>query len=180
MSRWKRFIMDIIKKMRWERPLDLDHAESQEMTVASHDAPKQADSLTSILRLVQSDADANASVVVASPSSSQDWANLIDRVRAAAQRTREVEAQAQEQEQRVHELLERVRDDVKLASERVRAAETKAANVQAQAEQRIRAAEERAEAAEERARIAEDWLKQVHEAIVSEFSTLTEVPSKAA
>ena len=143
MSRWKRFIMDIIKKMRWERPLDLDHAESQEMTVASHDAPKQADSLTSILRLVQSDADANASVVVASPSSSQDWANLIDRVRAAAQRTREVEAQAQ-------------------------------------AEQRIRAAEERAEAAEERARIAEDWLKQVHEAIVSEFSTLTEVPSKAA
>ena len=108
------------------------------MTVASHDAPKQADSLTSILRLVQSDADANASLVVASPSSSQDWANLIDRVRAAAQRTREVEAQAQEQEQRVHELLERVRDDVKLASERVRAAETKAANVQAQAEQRIR------------------------------------------
>lgn len=172
--------MDIIKKMRWERPLDLDRVESQEMTVASHDAPKQADSLTSILRLVQSDADANASVVVASPSSSQDWANLIDRVRAAAQRTREVEAQAQEQEQRVHELLERVRDDVKLASERVRAAETKAANVQAQAEQRIRAAEERAEAAEERARIAEDWLKQVHEAIVSEFSTLTEVPSKAA
>lgn len=170
--------MDIVKKMRWERPLDFDRSESQNMPVLSQDVPKPADSLTSILRLVQTDAD--TSVSVAAPSSSQDWANLIERVRAAAHRTREVEAQAQEQEQRVHELLERVREDIKLASERVRAAETRAANVQAQAEQRIRAAEERAEAAEERARIAEDWLKQVHEAIVSEFSTLTEVPSKVA
>lgn len=172
--------MDIVKKMRWERPLDLDQIESQNMTVASHDVPKPSDSLTSILRLVQSDSEASAAPADGPPSSSQDWANLIERVRAAAHRTREVEAQAQEQEQRVHDLLERVREDVKLASERVRAAETRAANVQAQAEQRIRAAEERAEAAEERARIAEDWLKQVHEAIVSEFSTLTEVPSKAA
>ncbi|GJE72979.1 hypothetical protein CHKEEEPN_4540 [Methylorubrum podarium] len=179
MSRWKLFKMDIVKKMRWERPLDFDLSESQNMPVVSQDAPKPTDSLTSILRLVQTDADASVSVM-APPSSSQDWANLIERVRAAAHRTREVEAQAQEQEQRVHELLERVRDDIKLASERVRAAETRAANVQAQAEQRIRAAEERAEAAEERARIAEDWLKQVHEAIVSEFSVLTEMPSKVA
>lgn len=180
MSRWKLLKMDIVKKMRWERPLDLDRSESQNMPIVSHEAPKSPDSLTSILRLVQSDTEASAIPVAAPPSSTQDWANLIERVRAAAHRTREVEAQAQEQEQRVHELLERVRDDIKLASERVRAAEARAANVQAQAEQRIRAAEERAEAAEERARIAEDWLKQVHEAIVSEFSTLTEVPSKAA
>ena len=180
MSRWKLFKMDIIKKMRWERPLDFDRSESQNMSTLSQDLSKPADSLTSILRLVQTDTDAGVSVPVAAPSSSQDWANLIDRVRAAAHRTREVEAQAQEQEQRVHELLERVREDIKLASERVRTAETKAATVQAQAEQRIRAAEERAEAAEERARIAEDWLKQVHEAIVNEFSILTEAPSKVA
>ena len=172
--------MDIVKKMRWERPLELDQFESRNATIVSQDDQKAADSLTSILRLVQSDAGAGAAAAVGTPSSPQDWTSLIERVRAAAHRTREVEAQAQEQEQRVHELLELVRDDIKLASERVRAAEARAANIQALAEQRIRAAEERADAAEERARIAEDWLKQVHEAIVSEFSTLTEAPSKAA
>ena len=63
MSRWKLFKMDIVKKMRWERPLDFDLSESQNMPVVSQDAPKPTDSLTSILRLVQTDADASVSVM---------------------------------------------------------------------------------------------------------------------
>lgn len=172
--------MDIIKKMRWERPLDLSPSEIKVVPDENAEASRAVDTLTNILRLVQSDSEAASSASASHPSSAQDWANLIERVRAAANHTREVEAQAQEQEQRVQEILERVREDIKHAGEKVRAAETRAANVQAHAEMRIQAAEERAEAAEERARIAEDWLKQVHEAIVSEFSGLPGTKPKAA
>lgn len=180
MSRWKTFKMDVIKKMRWERPLDVSPLETMAVAAGNSEAPKTLDSLSSILRLVQPSHEPAPSMSDTHPSTAQDWSNLIERVRAAANHTREVEAQAQEQEQRVQEILERVREDIKLASEKVRAAEAKAANVQAHAEMRIRAAEERAEAAEERARIAEDWLKQVHEAIASEFSALTVPKDKVA
>ncbi len=169
--------MDIDRNMRWDRPLDLKVLGSEIAMDESSSAPKSTDALTNILRFVHSEAEPGASAHLSSP---QDWTNLIERVRAAAHHTRAVEAQAQEQEQRVQELLERVREDIKLASEKVRSAEAKAANVQAHAELRIRAAEERAAAAEERARIAEAWLKQVHEAVTSEFATLPGMKGKAA
>ncbi len=180
MSRWKRLKMDMIKKMRWERPLDLNQLETKTVIDEKSEAFKPVDTLSNILRLVHTDPEQASTPDASHPSSSQDWINLIERVRAAAHHTREVEAQAQEQEQRVQELLERVRDDIKLASEKVRAAEARAANIQAHAEMRIRAADERAEAAEERARIAEDWLKQVHEAITSEFASLPGLKTRAA
>lgn len=129
--------------------------------------------LSSILRVVRA-SEGRPTPQSGAPASAQEWAGLIERVRAAASRARDVEAQAQEQDQRVQDLLERVREDVSAASERVRAAEVRAEAIQAQAEARIRTAEARAEAAEERARIAEDWLARVHETITSEFAAFPE------
>lgn len=99
-----------------------------------------------------------------------DWSVLIERIRATANRVRQVEAQARERENEVEELLACVRADMRIAEERVRTAELQAAQAQASAAERIRQLEERARLAEDRARTAEAWLKQVHETIFSEFA----------
>jgi hypothetical protein len=166
--------MDPAKKLQWERPGGLDGAVERPAPL-----PAAPDHLASILRLVSAPGDAASSAAAQRPSSPQEWAALIERVRSAAGRAREVESQAQEQEQRVQELLERVREDMRAASERVRAAEMRAAEIQAHAESMVRAADERAAAAEERARVAEEWLFRVHETISTEFSGLVTRPGPA-
>lgn len=100
----------------------------------------------------------------------QDWSGLVDQIRAAACHVRDVEAQAREREEQVEALLERVRDDIRAADERIRAAEARASDTQSRAAEQVRAAEARAEAAEARARDSEEWLKRIHEIIVSEFT----------
>ena len=97
------------------------------------------------------------------------WADLIERVRAAAHHLRQTEADAEQQDRRVQDLLEKVREDVAHASERVKAAEARAREIEARAEVSIRAAEARAEAAEKRAAVAEEWLTRVQDAITREF-----------
>ena len=161
-------MMEPAKKLNWVPPSRLEGRPPAPEPEARADA-----ALSSILRVVRA-ADGHDAAPPSPPASAQEWAGLIDRVRAAAGRAREVEAQAQEQELRVQDLLERVREDVAAAGERVRAAEARALNIQAQAEARLRAAEARAEAAEERARIAEEWLARVHETITSEFAAFPE------
>lgn len=186
MSRWKTLTMDLIKKMPWDPSFKVSSVErdgTQEASPALAETLTIADppaTLPSILRVVHASLEQNPLASAASPPSSQDWTNLIERVRAAAVHARNVEAQAQEQDQRVEELLIRVREDVKRAGDKVRAAEAKAARIEADAELRIRAAEDRAAAAEERASIAEDWLRRVHEVISDEFSSITVGQHKAA
>lgn len=163
--------MEPAKKLNWAPSRLESRPHVSEPDVRPEARPDAA--LSSILRVVRIQ-DEPGAVPAGPPTSAQEWAGLIDRVRAAASRAREVEAQAQEQDQRVQELLDRVREDVAAAGERVRAAEARAQAAQAQAEARIRAAEARAEAAEERARTAEDWLARVHETITSEFAAYPE------
>jgi hypothetical protein len=111
----------------------------------------------------------------------QEWDGLIHRVQAAARQARVVEAQAREREERIEHVLERVREDINASNERARIAEMQARDVQVRAEaqviaaeERAKAAEARARAAEERARHAEEWLGRVQEAILSEFSDMTD------
>jgi hypothetical protein len=111
----------------------------------------------------------------------QDWDALIHRVQAAARQARVVETQAREREERIEHVLERVREDINASNERARIAEMQARDIQARAEaqiiaaeERVKAAEARARAAEERARHAEEWLGRVQEAILSEFSDMTD------
>jgi hypothetical protein len=135
--------------------------------------------LGSVLRVVSS-LHAQGDVRTA-PASSQDWDALIHRVQAAARQARVVEAQAREREARIEHVLEQVREEINASNERARLAELQAREAQARAEAQIIAAEERAKAAEiralaaeERARQAEEWLGRVQEAILSEFSDLTD------
>lgn len=178
--------MDLTKKMPWDPSFKISSVEQASMQeVAPAVAEPAAISepsvtLPSILRIVHASLEQDPMPSAPSLPSNEDWTGLIDRVRAAAVRARDVEAQAQEQEQRVQELLERVRVDIKHASDKVRTAETKAARIEADAELRIRAAEDRAAAAEERASIAEDWLRRVHEVISDEFSSIAVDQPKAA
>lgn len=148
---------------RWDPLPDLEARATSDKPELSADA-----SLTKLVRMVRPSSGQAAPSI--SPSSPQEWTVLIERVRAAAARSREVESQAQEQELRVQKLLESVREDLAAAAERVRAAEMRASNIQAQADMRVRAAEERAEAAEARARTAEEWLQRVHEVMLNEFT----------
>ncbi|MCJ2072880.1 hypothetical protein MKK75_29495 [Methylobacterium sp. J-030] len=111
----------------------------------------------------------------------QDWDALIHRVQTAARQARVVEAQAREREERIEHVLERVREDINASNERARIAEMQARDVQARAEaqviaaeERVKASEARARAAEERARHAEEWLGRVQEAILAEFSDMTD------
>jgi hypothetical protein len=135
--------------------------------------------LGSVLRVVSS---MNDQAELPTPQSApQDWDALIHRVQAAARQAREVEAQAREREERIEHVLERVREDINSSNERARVAEMQAREAQVRAEAQIIAAEERAKAAEararaaeERARQAEEWLGRVQEAILSEFSDLTD------
>lgn len=111
----------------------------------------------------------------------QDWDALIHRVQAAARQARVIEAQAREREARIEQVLDQVREEIHASNERARMAEMQAREAQLRAEAQIIAAEERAKAAEARARAAEDrarqaeeWLDRVQQAILSEFSDLTE------
>ncbi|WP_457107837.1 hypothetical protein [Methylobacterium sp. P5_C11] len=115
------------------------------------------------------------------PASSQDWDALIHRVQAAARQARVIEAQAREREERIEHVLEQVRAEINTSNERARMAEMQARDAQVRAEAQIIAAEERAKAAEaragaaeDRARQAEEWLERVQQAILSEFSDLTD------
>jgi parvulin-like peptidyl-prolyl isomerase len=136
-------------------------------------------SLGNVLRVVSS---LNEQAQAPTPQSSpQDWDTLIHRVQAAARQAREVEAQAREREERIEHVLEQVRDDINASNERARIAEVQAREAQVRAEaqviaaeERAKAAEARARAAEERARHAEEWLARVQDAIMSEFSDLTD------
>lgn len=136
-------------------------------------------SLGSVLRVVSS---MQEPAELATPNAPpQDWDGLIHRVQAAARQARVVEAQAREREERIEHVLERVREDINASNERARIAEMQVRDVQVRAEAQVLAAEERAKAAEARARAAEDrarhaeeWLGRVQEAILSEFSDMTD------
>ena len=111
----------------------------------------------------------------------QDWDALIHRVQIAARQARVIEAQSREREERIEHVLQRVREDITTANERARLAEMQARDAQVRAEaqviaaeERVKAAEARARAAEERAQHAEEWLGRVQDAILSEFSDLTD------
>ena len=111
----------------------------------------------------------------------QDWDALIHRVQTAARQARVIEAQSREREERIEHVLQRVREDITTANERARVAEMQARDAQVRAEaqiiaaeERVKAAEARARAAEERAENAEEWLGRVQDAILSEFSDLTD------
>ncbi|MEE7451055.1 hypothetical protein MRF4_26485 [Methylobacterium radiotolerans] len=115
------------------------------------------------------------------PAAPQDWDALIHRVQAAARQARVIEAQAREREARIEQVLDQVREEIHASNERARMAEMQARETQLRAEAQVIAAEERAKAAEgrartaeERARQAEEWLDRVQQAILSEFSDLTE------
>lgn len=115
------------------------------------------------------------------PASPQDWDALILRVQAAARHAREIEAQAREREARIEQVLDQVREEIHASNERARTAEMQAREAQVRAEAQVLAAEERARAAEarvraaeDRARQAEEWLERVQQAILSEFSDLTD------
>jgi hypothetical protein len=115
------------------------------------------------------------------PIQTQDWDALIHRVQTAARQARVIEAQSREREERIEHVLQRVREDITTANERARIAEMQAREAQVRAEaqiiaaeERVKAAEARARAAEERAQHAEEWLGRVQDAILSEFSDLTD------
>ncbi|ACB23720.1 hypothetical protein [Methylobacterium radiotolerans] len=115
------------------------------------------------------------------PAAPRDWDALINRVQTAARQARAIEAQAREREARIEQVLDQVREEIHASNERARMAEMQAREVQLRAEAQVAAAEERAKAAEARARTAEDrarqaeeWLDRVQQAILSEFSDLTE------
>ena len=115
------------------------------------------------------------------PAAPRDWDALINRVQTAARQARVIEAQAREREARIEQVLDQVREEIHASNERARMAEMQAREVQLRAEAQVAAAEERAKAAEARARTAEDrarqaeeWLDRVQQAILSEFSDLTD------
>lgn len=125
--------------------------------------------LTNVLRVFGSSGESSYNTPPNRNSSPQDWSKLIDRVRSAALRVREVEADAHEQEMRVREILKNVQEDIKSANERVRAAEAHARDIQARADALLRVADDRVKAAEERARVAEEWLTQLSITIIDGF-----------
>lgn len=136
-------------------------------------APSEKDeqpSLTSILRVIGPLDKLSSDLPPTRYSPSQDWSDLIERVRSAAARVREVEADAHEQELRVRELLERVREDMKAANERAAAAEAHVRDVQTRTDALLRAANERVKAAEDRAKTAEEWLAQISQTLEEEFN----------
>lgn len=159
-----------VKKLRFER-------EDLQATAMSAEASSPASgSIATILRAFGSSIDDELPrPPMREPNA--DWSALIDRIHSTATRVREVEAQSRERETHVEELLERARAEMRIAEERVRAAEAQASEAQVAAMEQVRAAEERAAQAEERARISEAWLRQIHDAIFTEFSIIDEVAS---
>ncbi len=136
--------------------------------------PSSASSLSSILRVIGPAERTGADVSAAQRATSQDWSELIERVRNAASRIREAEADAQEQELRVRDLLDRVREDMKAAHDRAQAAEARILEIQTRSDALLKSAEERARVAEERARIAESWLSKISQTITEEFAAKDE------
>lgn len=154
--------MDPIKRAPWDP--SSDRTSAFEVRAAAADG-----TLSNVLRLVDAYDDLEAEAPPTRRSSARDWAKLIDRIREAAARSREIEAQAHEQELRVQDLLDRAREDIQAAAERVRAADARAAEMQARTEKLLKSADERVTAAEERARVAEEWLARVYDTISHEF-----------
>ncbi|GJD95030.1 hypothetical protein ACFPQ7_18110 [Methylobacterium iners] len=159
--------MDPNKRLPWDltsgRPSQLIDRGTEEVVAGNN-------SLSNVLRLVGSfDELESQAPPPTGRSSARDWTKLIDRIREAAARSREIEAQAHEQELRVQDLLDRAREDIQAAAEQVRAADARAAEMQARTEKLLKAADERVTAAEERARVAEEWLARVHDTISQEF-----------
>lgn len=148
---------------------DLSKETAAEQQSTAQDQNGQA-SLANILRVIGPLDKLSSDLPLTRHSPPQDWSDLIERVRAAAARVREVEADAHDQELRVRELLDRVREDMKAVNDRALAAEAHARDVQARTDALLRAAEERVRAAETRAQIAEEWLAQVSQTIVDEFN----------
>lgn len=131
-------------------------------------------SLASILRVVNPSDRLSADAALNHRATPQDWSDLIDRVRMAANRVREAEADAHEQETRVRELLDRVREDMKVAHERIKAAEAHAQEIQTRSDALLKAADARTKDAEERARTAEAWLAKISSTITEEFAAKDE------
>lgn len=126
-------------------------------------------SLTNVLRVIGPFDDLAADTTSARRPPPKDWSMLIDRVRNAANRMRDVEAEAHEQELRVQQLLERVREDIRESEERVKESDARVREANARAAALLKAADERVQEAEERARVAEEWLSRIHETIAGEF-----------
>lgn len=126
-------------------------------------------SASPVLRVISPPGELSSDLPAARRSPSQDWSELVDRVRMTANRIRELKADAEDQEIHVRDLLEKVREDIKAANDRMQTAEAHALDVQKRAGALVAAAEERAKAAEERARTAESWLLLVKKAFTEEF-----------
>ncbi|WP_156647710.1 hypothetical protein [Methylobacterium sp. Leaf87] len=152
-------------KLTWD--LSLQHSDTPAISTMSDD--RKSAKLTNVLRVFGSSGDGYAQSAPNRNSPPQDWSQLIERVRSAALRVREVEADAHDQELRVRELLKNVQEDIKTANERVRAAEAHARDIQNRADALLKAADDRVRAAEERARVAEEWLTQLSITIIDGF-----------
>jgi len=105
-----------------------------------------------------------------------DWTGLVDLVRAAARRLRQIEAHGQDQDRSCRQALRRARGAVIAAERQAQQAETLAEAVGRRADARIAAAAARADAAEACARAADARAGQggmlaarVQAAILSEF-----------
>lgn len=145
---------------------------SQEDGAASHSRSLMQTAQPSAppaLRVIGPSDELSSDLPSARRSNSQDWSELVDRVRMTVTRIRELEADAEDQELHVRELLEKVREDIKAANDRIQTAEAHALDVQKRAGALLAAADERVKAAEERARIAESWLLLVKKAFTEEF-----------
>jgi len=79
-----------------------------------------------------------------------------------------------ESKAKYEELVRKVISDRATAEMQAREAQVRAEAQVLAAEERARAAEARVRAAEDRARQAEEWLERVQQAILSEFSDLTD------
>ncbi|MCJ2021742.1 hypothetical protein MKK84_30750 [Methylobacterium sp. E-065] len=109
-----------------------------------------------------------------------DWTGLVDLVRAAARRLRQIEAHAEDRDRSCRQALRRARDAVVSAERQAQQAETLADAAGRRADTRIAAAAARADAAEACARAADARAGQagalaarVQAAIVSEFPDST-------
>ncbi|WP_267427524.1 hypothetical protein [Methylobacterium sp. GC_Met_2] len=105
-----------------------------------------------------------------------DWSGLVDLVRAAARRLRQIEVHAQDQNRSCRQALRRARDAVVAAERQAQRAESLADVVGHRVDARIAAAAARANAAEAGARAADARANQagalaarVQAAILSEF-----------
>ena len=97
----------------------------------------------------------------ASPEKSKhgDWSASLTMVHQAAEAMRATTAQAQAIEARALKLLQSAREELQSAHAMIQSLQTQ-----------LQAAEKRVEDAERRAQEAEEWLRRIHESIISELS----------